>query len=764
MKQDLVKNLDSSKQGISNHQKANEHYKKSQFLKENNKIEEAINEVSNSLKFNTQFNEAYTLRGELYLEKNQLKEAFNDFNKAIELNQTASENYYFRGTIFWKQEKFEKSLEDCQKAIRLNPKYALAYNRIGTVLVDQGKQSDAMVQYTKAIEIDPKCEYAYMNRGLLFEDLKQNDRALDDYNTAIKLNPERSVAYNNRGILLFYIGKFQEALMDYDQAIKINPLNVGVFNNRARLFSMIGQQDNALKDLNKALEINPEHPNSFNNRGQLFSEKEQYDLAIKDFNKAIELNPQHALAYFNRANLYEVTEQREKALKDYNKAIELDPEYPSSYNNRGMLLKIIGKSEEALQDYQKAIMLSSNNPLYFANIGDIYYSNQSYHQATQYYNQSLLLLQQLTLQLQTELNLTNDNLSFIKGKIEILLLIQQDINKIKSDLELLPGKFQKNKKVSILYSEKINNIEQQVIKKLNTSSSKEYQYQQQNLLETLREMQLDLKIVRKEIIQLKQENVELRQKIQQLEFQDRYIIDQSMVELKKQENQHQFIYYKALFWRLYYYLQAMAQISTDLYQFNKDAMIESTSENVMNIVQKVFNVGTSALGSVPIVGNTFMIINAALDFTLEYKKENKFKRRLIRLNNILRIFAINPSDLEIEVQMAAIQLSKQQEKNFKQKQKSQFTEFVDQLAQKENQIYESNFHWQNGTEDALYILKYLEENNSQILGENFEQKKLREILVEAVKQNQEDYIISSQNNQSKQVERVSSGCSPCLIY
>lgn len=78
-------------------------------------------------------------------------------------------------------------------------------------------------------------------------------------------------------------------------------------------------------------------------------------------------------------------------------------------------------------------------------------------------------------------------------------------------------------------------------------------------------------------------------------------------------------------------------------------MIESTSEKVLNIVKKTFNVGTKVLEKVHIAEHAFHIINEALNLVVDHKREEKFKKRLMLLTNILKLFAITPSELEREV-------------------------------------------------------------------------------------------------------------------
>ena len=78
-------------------------------------------------------------------------------------------------------------------------------------------------------------------------------------------------------------------------------------------------------------------------------------------------------------------------------------------------------------------------------------------------------------------------------------------------------------------------------------------------------------------------------------------------------------------------------------------MVESKSEKVMNVVKKAFNIGTKVLEKVHIAEHAFHIINEALNFVVEHKREEKFKKRLMCLTNILKLFAITPSELEREV-------------------------------------------------------------------------------------------------------------------
>ncbi|CAD8167805.1 unnamed protein product [Paramecium pentaurelia] len=60
--------------------------------------------------------------------------------------------------------------------------------------------------------------------------------------------------------------------------------------------------------------------------------------------------------------------------------------------------------------------------------------------------------------------------------------------------------------------------------------------------------------------------------------QDNCKVSESLKQINKKENKNQLMYNYALAWRLYNYLSAMQQISTNLFQINKNAIIKSKSE------------------------------------------------------------------------------------------------------------------------------------------------------------------------------------------
>ncbi|CAK76402.1 unnamed protein product, partial (macronuclear) [Paramecium tetraurelia] len=358
----------------------------------------------------------------------------------------------------------------------------------------------------------------------------------------------------------------------------------------------------------------------------------------------------------------------------------------------------------------------------------------------------------------------------VKRKINVILEKKNDIEELRKEIQKIDNKYEQEQQNVIDNEQNINNIERKLTKQLKPLKESSKQAENQQELENLQITQKDLRQLKQQVAYLHQKILKQYDRIKNLEDdniklkqQDGYQIQQSMLLLEKSENKHQFIYYKALFWKLYYYLSAMLQISTELYQANRDAMIESQSEKVLDIVQKVFNVGSKVVGVIPIGGEASQLINEALDYTIEQKKENKFKVRLNKLTNILKWYnIISPVELENEVKVAAIELAKKQQIDLNARNYQQFDEFVNKLSKSEKIDDNKNLHWKNGTNDALVILKYLDDQSETIL--ETDDKKLREIFQYAIEKNTKTQTEVLQQQNAKPISQVVTVSHCCVIY
>ncbi|CAD8196501.1 unnamed protein product [Paramecium octaurelia] len=699
------------------------------LFKQQGEKEKALQDYNMAIKLNPNYATVYINRGNLFNEKGEKEKALQDYNMAIKLNPNYTNAYYNRGVLFKQLGETEKANQDYNTAIHLNPNYATAYINRGNLFNEQGEKENALQDYNMAIKLNPNYADAYFNRGVLFKQQGEKEKALQDYNRAIKLNPNYATAYINRGVLFKQQQEKEKALQDYNVAIKLNPNYADAYFNRGVLFKQQGEKEKAIQDYNMAIKLNPNYATAYYNRGVIFTQKGEKEKALQDYNKAIKLNPNYAAAYYDRGVLFKQKGEKENALQDYNTTIKLNPNYTAAYYQRGVLFNEQGEKEKAIQDQEKALLLEPDHPLLLTNLGSLYFQQQSFDQSNIYLTRAQKQLDQITFQQISKWNLSNSNLTYIKKEVSLLTEIQIQIQITDILLKYISKEVQTQQTIQLEEQGQMLVDElTQTIKPLDIQLNQNLQTDYFQILQKFQQRFNNLQN------QIATHAISVNSLLEQDSIQ----VSESLKQLNKKENYDQWMYYNALAWRLYNYLSAIQQICTNLFQNNKNAIIESNSEQTLNVFQKMLNIGSYIFGGLPIVGNSFNIINAALDFGFEYHKEHKFTTRLKKLNNILKCSSIVPGQLQIQVQIAGLELSKTQYANLINKPKSRFRKFTDQLLQEEDKQFRNNIYWAAGTEDALIILNYLEANSDMIINEIFSKKvDLSWIIIKAIKEQYE---------------------------
>ena len=282
--------------------------------------------------------------------------AIEFLTQTLKLNPNFAQAYNNRGIAYRKKGNPDRAIADYNKAIELNPNDAEAYNNRGNAYADKGDPDRAIADCTKAIELNQKLAQAYNNRGNAYFLKSDYDRAIADYNKAIELNPSYAEAYNNRGNAYSAKGDLDQAIADCTKAIELNQSYAEAYYNRGIAYTNKSDPDRAIADWTKAIELNPKFAEAYTNRGNAYYDKGDPDRAIADYNKAIELNQSYAEAYNNRGNAYSAKGDLDQAIADYTKAIELNQSYAKAMANLGRVYhKRKGDKNKAEFWYKKAL-------------------------------------------------------------------------------------------------------------------------------------------------------------------------------------------------------------------------------------------------------------------------------------------------------------------------------------------------------------------------------------------------------------------------
>lgn len=138
----------------------------------------------------------YSKKGfELY-EQEKYEEALEELNKAIELNPKNFKAHNRIGLVYYQRGEYDQAIEEFNKAIKLNPDFGAPYSNLILIYHNQGNYDMAMEQaiklFKKGIELKPNRFMAHNRLGICYYQQKRYDLAIEQFNKSIELNPDNS--------------------------------------------------------------------------------------------------------------------------------------------------------------------------------------------------------------------------------------------------------------------------------------------------------------------------------------------------------------------------------------------------------------------------------------------------------------------------------------------------------------------------------------------------------------------------------------------
>lgn len=126
-----------------------------------NQLKEANISISQLLQLNSNYYEAFFLRGLLAAKKEKYPDAISYFNKVLDVNPKHDKALYNMALAKGLLEDYANAIKDLDKCIAINPNYSLAfYNRAYWQELSENYTA-AIADYKKAIDIDRHYSEAY---------------------------------------------------------------------------------------------------------------------------------------------------------------------------------------------------------------------------------------------------------------------------------------------------------------------------------------------------------------------------------------------------------------------------------------------------------------------------------------------------------------------------------------------------------------------------------------------------------------------------
>ena len=307
---------------------------KVEALIDSGKYAEAQKQCEEALAKNTNNHAARVQLGSIYSNQYKLDAAQRELTKVLEKDPYNSDAHNVLGSVYYRkttssnmdvikniQKYYQMALEEFEKSIELNSSSYKAYNNAGKIYQEMGRINEAEWYYKKALEIEPKYSSAIENLGSVHYTKNQINPAIDMYNQAIELNSKNSSAYYKLGEAYIAKSDYSKAINNLQTSLYLFPNSAPVHDLLGRAYEMQGNEAAAITEYKKSLLIKPEYAPPYLRLSNIYQNRGDDELAISELKSAIAMNPDFQEGKLKIADLSLNIRKTDQAIKYYHELL-----------------------------------------------------------------------------------------------------------------------------------------------------------------------------------------------------------------------------------------------------------------------------------------------------------------------------------------------------------------------------------------------------------------------------------------------------------
>ncbi|XP_043738449.1 protein O-mannosyl-transferase TMTC1 isoform X2 [Cervus elaphus] len=327
-----------------------------------------------ALQLNPQHNRALFNLGNLLKSQEKKEEAITLLKDSIKYGPEFADAYSSLASLLAEQERFKEAEEIYLAGIKKCPDSSDLHNNYGVFLVDTGFPEKAVAHYQQAIKLSPSHHVAMVNLGRLYRSLGDNGVAEEWYKRALQVARKTEIL-SPLGALYYNTGRYEEALQTYREAVALQPSQRELRLALAQVLAVMGQTKEAEKMTSHIVSEETGCLECYRLLSAIHSKQEQHDKALDAIDKALKLKPKDPKViselFFTKGNQLREQNLLDKAFESYKAAVELNPDQAQAWMNMGGIQHIKGNYVSARTYYERALQLVPDSKLLQENLAKL---------------------------------------------------------------------------------------------------------------------------------------------------------------------------------------------------------------------------------------------------------------------------------------------------------------------------------------------------------------------------------------------------------
>ncbi|KAF7286922.1 hypothetical protein GWI33_003189 [Rhynchophorus ferrugineus] len=344
---EFCKKLIASELNRSNGKNEYAFYKQGIILKEEGKIQDALETFQKCLKLNPKSVVIMKEIAKCLYDMRRYRLALNAYMEAESLLKTSDWKLcYFIAQCCFKLGHVEKAKEYAHKSVKMG-KQEQAYALLIKILGSEHDLKSALAVSNAATECCPDSVNMLTESGLLFLKAGQAQYAFERLSQALALDPAYAKALLGIGCITMRHEEYEVALTKFKIAVLHEPESVALWNNIGICFYAKQKLVAAISCLKRALWISPLNWKIIFNLAIVYLATQQPASAFNFACASVNLRPDVAECFAILAYTLFYLKDVENALKAMTHACTLSPNNTAFTANAALMSKLLGQSETA---------------------------------------------------------------------------------------------------------------------------------------------------------------------------------------------------------------------------------------------------------------------------------------------------------------------------------------------------------------------------------------------------------------------------------
>lgn len=202
------------------------HLQRAGLLIEQNRWQQATDELKQTLAFEPDIGRAHSLLAICHAQnKDLLREATREAELGVGLAPDDDFAHYALALTLDKRNHFPEAVKAIEQAIALHPESSVYYGLKASLFAQQSRWKPAIEAAELGLSLDAEDETCQSLRSLALGKLGQVDGAVEQAEAQVARRPDSSHAHATRGWALLQQGQYREAEEAFREALRLGPTN-----------------------------------------------------------------------------------------------------------------------------------------------------------------------------------------------------------------------------------------------------------------------------------------------------------------------------------------------------------------------------------------------------------------------------------------------------------------------------------------------------------------------------------------------------------